>query len=109
MLGPYFPTFSSRPVRALNFSRPSQHDLSHVSMEFLLFGTMLEPCWDHVGQFWPDVIPRPAGGLEFPILSQHDLNHMFMEFLFLTMLRLFLAQQFFQIKWSSKIFNTELK
>ena len=78
-------------------------------MEFLLFGTMLEPCWDHVGQFWPDVIPRPAGGLEFPILSQHDLNHMFMEFLFWTMLILFLAQQFFQIKWSSKIFNAELK
>ena len=38
-----------------------------------------------------------------------SLGVSFYLWLFLTMLRLLLAQQFFQIKWSSKIFNTELK
>ena len=53
MLGPFkdhvWPIFTSRPDKALKFSRLGQHGLRQVSMECLLFGPMPGPFLDHAG------------------------------------------------------------
>ena len=56
-----WPSFGSKPARALIFSKLSQQDLKQVSRECPLFGTLSGPCLAHDGAisgltFHPDQI-----------------------------------------------------
>ena len=62
--GHFWFRFTSRPARAIQFSRLSHHGLSYMSMEWLLFWTI-----------WSRFISRPARALKFSRLSQHGLKH----------------------------------
>ena len=44
-----WPIFTSRPDKALRFSRLSQHGLGQEPMICFFFGTMPGPCFDHAG------------------------------------------------------------
>ena len=44
-----WPSLTSRPARALKFSRLSQHGLRPMAAECPLIRTISGPCFDHVG------------------------------------------------------------
>ena len=46
---PVWANFTSKPARALKFSRLHQYGLRPISMENLLFETILGPCWTMLG------------------------------------------------------------
>ena len=77
-----WPNFTSRPARALKFSRLSQHGIKPMSMECLLFGghsrAMFGPYSDHI---WLSLISRLATPLKFSRLSQHGLTPMSTEYI----------------------------
>ena len=75
-----WPNFTSRPTRALKFSRLGIYGLSKICIECLLFGTISGPCWDIV---WPSFTSQPARFLKFLGLSQRGIKHMSSKYQFL--------------------------
>merc|ERR1712081_75438 len=72
-----WPSFTSRPARALKLSRLSQHGLRTLPMDCLIFGTMSGPCLDHVkDHVWPSLTSKPARALKFSRLPKNGLRPM---------------------------------
>ena len=74
-----WPSFTSRPARALKFLTLNPSGLRNISTLCLFFGTMSGPCWDHV---WPSFPSRPARALKFSTLHLNCLRPISMECLF---------------------------
>ena len=66
-----WPSFTSRPARALKFSTLNPNGLRTISMECLFLGTMSGPFWDHV---WPSFTYRPIRALKCSTLSPNCLK-----------------------------------
>ena len=70
-------SFTSRPARALQFSRLSQYGLRYRFMDHVR--AMYETCVDDI---WPSFTSRPARALTFWRLGQHGLKPIFIKFQF---------------------------
>ena len=75
MYGPYgdhvWPSFTSRPARALKFLTLNPSGLRNISTLCLFFGTISGLCWDHV---WPSFPSRPARALKCSTLNLNSLS-----------------------------------
>ena len=71
-----WPNFTSRPTRALKFSRLGKYGLSKICIESLLFGTKSGPCWDIV---WPSFTSRQTRYLKFSRLGKYGLKNIYRE------------------------------
>ena len=99
MFGPYWdhiwPYFTSRPARALQFSRLSHHGLRHLSMQWLLFGIMSVQCLNRTGTIFGQSLPlNQLKSHDFQDKSQYALRNMGMGCLFF-----YNAKEMFESIW----------
>ena len=76
-----WPNFTSRPARALTFSKQRNYHIWPITINCYFLGPCQGHFWTMIGPCFPSFTSEPIIALKYAKYSQHNLRQMSMEFL----------------------------